>query len=153
VKIETDLGMSKTPEGKAFAELYEDWVNKHYVAFMLLTIPFWTIGSYLAFKKQKYNFIEHFTLNTYIAVQGLVVQFLLFPLTMYFQNKSTQPAFIAASGLLYLLIATWTYAQFFNNLPKFKTILYSILAYVIMTLILTIVGVGVGFIYALLMKA
>jgi hypothetical protein len=144
VKVGAGIALSENPKEVAAMYQFNDWLNKHAVASILLMLPFWTIGSYLAFKKQKYNFVEHFVLNAYISVQGLVIQLLLFPLAIYFQNKPTQILFVTVSGLIYLVVATWTYTQFFNKLAKIKSILYSLLAYFIMLSLAGVFGAAVG---------
>jgi hypothetical protein len=152
VKMDGGVRFSNDPEQLAFATQFESWVSAHYVSYMLLTLPFWTLGSYFAFKKQRYNFVEHFVLNAYIFVQMLVIQLLLFPVTYYYKNTPTQNLITTLSGFLYLIITTWTYCQFFNKISKIKTIVYSLLAYVIMITVISFIAIVVGIAFGVFNK-
>ncbi len=146
------LELSTDPKQIAYQAQISNWINAHYVSFMLLTLPLWTIGSYISFLKQKYNYVEHFILNAYVLCQSLVIQLLLFPISFYYKDTPHQSLVVSLSSLLHILVAIWTYSQFFNKLPKIKSILYSILAYVIMISIVTIVSMVVGIALVLLNK-
>ena len=53
-------------------ESLNEWILHHYYWIILLSIPMFSIASYLVFRKQGYNFIEHFVLNAYMASQRLI---------------------------------------------------------------------------------
>lgn len=146
IRLGIDMDFSKDPEQIAFMKKIESWMQSHYVLYMMLTLPFWTLGSYVSFKQQGYNIVEHFVLNAYIVAQGLVIQFLMLPLTFYYQHRPEQVLFVTISGFLYVIVATWTYVQFFNKLSRVKAICYSLLTYLIMTLSVLILSVIIGFI-------
>lgn len=63
-----------------------EWMATHFSWLTLATIPLYTLGTYIAFKKQGYNYIEYFILNTFKASQRLFAHLALFPLLYYFNG-------------------------------------------------------------------
>lgn len=110
---------------------FNEWIGTHYAWTTLLTIPLFTIGTSIAFRKQGYNFVEYFILNTFKASQKLFVHLALFPLLYLFNGT---PTMRMLSLLLYLIdvgFIYWTNAQFFNKLSLKKSLLLTLLSQLI----------------------
>jgi Protein of unknown function (DUF3667) len=110
---------------------FNEWTGTHYAWVTLLTIPLYTIGTCIAFRKQGYNIIEYFILNTFKASQRLFVHLATFPLLYYFNGT---PKMKALSFIIYLIDVVfiyWTNAQFFNKLHFKKTLLLTLLSQLI----------------------
>ena len=129
-------------EKKAVSEIqgveYEslnEWISHHYYWIILLSIPMFSVASYIVFRKQGYNFIEHFVLNAYMASQRLILRIAIFPITKYYTESSYNKLFIDILMLMDIFLIFWTYITFFNNLSKIKVFLYSIYSYVLFLVI------------------
>jgi hypothetical protein len=110
---------------------FNEWIGTHYAWTTLLTIPLYTIGTSIAFRKQGYNLVEYFILNTFKASQKLFVHLALFPLLYYFNGT---PKMRLLSLILYLIdivFIYWTNAQFFNKLSFKKSFFLTLLSQLI----------------------
>ncbi len=116
-------------------ESLNEWISHHYYWIILLSIPMFSIASYLVFRKQGYNFIEHFVLNTYMASQRLILRIAIFPITKYISESSYNKLFVDVLMLMDIVLIFWSYITFFNNLSRIKVFLYSIYSYLIFLVI------------------
>lgn len=112
-------------------ESLNEWISHHYYWIILLSIPMFSIASYLVFRKQGYNFVEHFVLNTYMASQRLILRIIIFPITKYYTESDYNKLFVDILMLMDIVLVFWSYITFFNNLSKIKAFLYSIYSYVL----------------------
>jgi len=133
-------GTTNSSETGIDAVKFNEWIGTHYAWTTLLTIPLYTIGTSIAFRKQGYNLVEYFILNTFKASQKMFVHIALFPLLYYFNGT---PKMRILSLILYLIdvaLIYWTNAQFFNKLSLKKSLLLTLLSQLIFLscLILTI---------------
>ncbi|MFH6989741.1 DUF3667 domain-containing protein [Flavobacterium collinsii] len=110
---------------------FNELMATHYSWIAIACIPLYTIGTYIAFRKQGYNFIEYFVLNTYKASQRLFIQILAFPVLLYYKDT---PNLQIITNLIYIIgvvLIFWTNIQFFNKISKTKTFFLSILSHII----------------------
>lgn len=121
-------------EKNAFMYLYS-WLESHFSIATLLTLPLYSVGSFIAFKNEGYNFTEHLVLNTYLAVQRLIVGIAAFPL-MYIYNGMPEISYINRLLLIiYFGLLVWGYSQFFNKLSFKSSFLRTMLSYIIFILL------------------
>lgn len=120
-------------------EAIGEWIMHHYAILTLLLIPVYSLVSYIVFRRQGYNFSEHLILNSFYSTQKLWVSIIIIPLCVLILGKEAAAAamdwLLGASALLMI----WTYSQFFSELPKVKSFLLSILAYLLSTLCIMII--------------
>lgn len=110
---------------------FNELMATHYSWITIACIPLYTIGTYVAFRKQGYNFVEYFVLNTFKASQRLFVQILAFPFLLYYKGT---PHLQIITNLLYIigvLLIFWTNIQFFNKISKVKAFFLSVLSHII----------------------
>lgn len=110
---------------------FNEWMGTHYAWTTLLTIPLYTIGTSIAFRKQGYNLVEYFILNTYKASQKLFVHIALFPLLYYFNGTHKMTALSLTIYLVDVVFIYWTNAQFFNKMSLKKSLLLTLLSQLI----------------------
>ena len=120
---------SKNATGANFSIL--EWLISHYSYTALILIPFFSLASYLVFRKSKYNYYEHLVLNAYTVGLVTVIFILMFPISYLFNG-----AFAFFFGIAF---AIWTYLQFFNMLPKLSVILRLFLTYLLFFVIMFII--------------
>ncbi|MGM8361438.1 DUF3667 domain-containing protein [Flavobacterium sp. ARAG 55.4] len=117
---------------------FNNWMGSHYAWVTLLTIPLYTIGTKIAFKKQRYNLVEYFILNTYIASQRLIVHIALFPLLYFYNGTSTMRTITLIIYIIDTVFIFWVNGQFFNNLSLKRTFLLTLLGQLLFLISLTI---------------
>jgi hypothetical protein len=146
VTVVSEFNVSGTPDAKDTIEKINEWVVNHFSLITLLTLPFYTVGSFLAFKKQGYNFVEHLVLNAFLAGQRLVFHIAAFPV-IYFYSATPGIAVIKQLiNLVDFILIAWGYATFFNKLPKLTAILLTLLSFIIFGLAVLIVSLFVTWI-------
>jgi hypothetical protein len=126
-----EITVSGTPDATDTVEKVNEWVATHFSWFTLLTLPFYAVSSFLAFKKQGYNFVEHLVLNAFLAGQRLILHLAAFPLIHLFNGT---PGFTVAKSIVNLLdfiLLGWGYVTFFNKIPKLTAILLTLLSFII----------------------
>ncbi|KAF2506694.1 DUF3667 domain-containing protein [Flavobacterium zhairuonense] len=110
---------------------FNEWMATHFSWVTIATIPIYTIGTYIVFKKQGYNFVEFFVLNTFKASQRLFVQILTFPILLYLNGTPEIRKFSSITYFIGLVLIFWTNIQFFNKMSKTRAFLLSILSHLI----------------------
>ncbi len=117
-----------------------NWISKNQTYVILILVPFFSLASYLAFIKSKYNYFEHLVLNIYITGQQMFIYFIF---SFIFDRNGY---LILLPLLLGMTFNFWTYIQFFNNKNTFKKILHILLTYLIFILVM-IIGMMIGIIF------
>lgn len=131
-----------TTDERKIPKLNEDinnWMAHHYYWLTLATIPIYTLGTFVSFRKQGYNYIEYFILNTYKASQRLILHIVTFPILVYFNATPTIKTVMAMLYVSDIILIYWTNFQFFNKLSKAKVLALSILSHLIFLVVFTAV--------------
>ncbi|WP_052483767.1 DUF3667 domain-containing protein [Flavobacterium sp. MEB061] len=110
---------------------YNEWMATHFAWVTIATIPIYTIGTYIVFRKQGYNFVELFVLNTFKASQRLSVQILTFPILLYLNSIHHAERFSSLTYLLGIILIFWTNIQFFNKMSRTRAFFLTILSHLI----------------------
>lgn len=116
---------------------FNEWSITHYSWITVGTIPFYTIGTCISFRKQGYNFMEYFVLNTFKASQKLFLHLALFPLIYHFRETPNLKRITLLIYLIDLVLIFWTNIQFFNKISRIKAIMLSILSHIIFLICFT----------------
>ena len=98
-------------------------------------IPFFSLASYLSFRKSNYNYFEHIVLNSFIAGFQTVLYLVLGSLLYWNETIQTIPLFL---GMIYNI---WAYYQFFNDKKPTKRILSIFLTYLIFLILMTFLSI------------
>ena len=61
---------------------YNKHSGEYFMFFTLTGVPLFALFSWLVYRKRKYNFVEHFVLNIYIAIAQFVILMVFTPLLM-----------------------------------------------------------------------
>ena len=108
------------------------WFTSNHAYAVLITLPFFSLGTYLAFKKCRYNYFEHLIINTFIAGQQMVIYILFSPLILI--NKYLD-GMVFIVGTLFCVMAFYQLFEIKNAINKTLRI---ILVYVLFIIIITI---------------
>lgn len=144
------LERTRSPQEINFYEKIKDWLTNHYSWATLILLPFYAFGSFIAYKKQHRNFVEHLVLNAFLAGQRLILHIIAFPLLYVYRDSSNLNV---VTGLLTFMdfgLFFWGYSQFFNNISKLKNFLLTLIASLIFVFSIMLVGILVGTSLALL---
>ena len=133
------LNLFKANEADLNLNDFNEWNATHFAWTTIATIPFYTIGTYIAFRKQGYNFFELFVLNTFKASQRLSAQILVFPLLLYFNGTPHMQQILNLMYIIGVILIFWTNIQFFNTISKTKAFLLSIVSHIIFLICFLIV--------------
>jgi hypothetical protein len=120
-----------------------DWALKYNSWLMLLTLPLISMSSFICFRRQGYNFMEHIVLNAYAAAQRFYFSIIAMLLFLPFRKGPDMQVFYNALMVGFVLLTTWTYMQFFNKLPKIKVLFLSLLSALISFICFTVILVAV----------
>ena len=102
-----------------------NWIAKNQTYFILILVPLFSLASYLAFIKSKYNYFEHLVLNIYITGQQMFIYFLF----SFIYDRDSYLVLLPL--LLGMGFNFWTYIQFFNKKSTLKKVLLILLTYII----------------------
>lgn len=108
-----------------------EWMSTHFSWITIGSIPIYTIGTSIAFRKQGYNFVEYFVLNTFKASQRLFVQILSLPILVYFNGTSNIHKISYITYFIGIILIYWTNVQFFDRISRKKAFLLTILSHII----------------------
>lgn len=142
------LGMAEggaTKESEPILTKILQWIADNHAYSTVLFLPFFSLGSFLAFKKFNLNLFEHFVINAYLSGQQAII-YSIFVIIQYigsFENYyyPLLPLFLSIG------FAFWTFMQFFNSTGRitslFRTVLIYFLYFVIIMIII-LIGVIIG---------
>ena len=128
IKAMPDLSFSGTFNGYLDIEKSNEWVISHIAWIKLYTLPLMALGSYIAFRKYGYNFIEHLVINAFLSGQLITIRILLFPLMYVFYYSPTLNIDIVliAENIICFIYVILTLFQFFKSVPRLKAIVLSL---------------------------
>lgn len=113
---------------KSTTDVLSDYSKKYPKLFVLISIPFYSISSFLWFRKAKLNFIEHLVLNAYKTTFDAIIGLVFIIITVLYTNLDGLRIIYGLIGSAQLLYAFWIYYQFFSgyNFSKKGLIIRSI---------------------------
>jgi hypothetical protein len=140
LQIIVDNGDSNSVFAKIGFNETNEWILKHYTWVALLNVPIYTLASYLVFKKQGYNLIEHLVINSFLTAQRYIFLIVTIPIQYYFFNNGHATGYQRVTLFFEFLLMVWVYMQFFNHLPKGRTFLLILASYTLVLLFATLVS-------------
>lgn len=131
INVVTDIKISGLGNADINMEQIKEWMDTHYAWVTLIMLPFYSLGSFIAFRKQRYNFMEHLVLNAFLAGQRLILHIAVFPIIYFLNNSSNSESFNNFLSFADYILIFWAYSQFFNNLSKIKVFWRTLYMYII----------------------
>jgi hypothetical protein len=131
------IGTTNEADGITIKEINE-WVAQHFAWIILFTVPVRALTTFITFYKQGYNIYEHIIMAAYLASQRLFLHLAVFPIDLMLNNTALLQVFIKFNFFIDIGLSVWAHTQFFNKLSKPKTILLSLLSWLLFITILTI---------------
>lgn len=140
INLFKDVSYTHTTIENIELDMINEWITTHFSLFTVLFLPFYAVGSFVAFRKQGYNYSEHLILNTFLASQRLLLRLAAFPLLIIFNGTEHLHSFLRFFILFDVILIIWGYCQFFNGLKRVKSFLLTILSYLIFFIFYLIFG-------------
>jgi hypothetical protein len=126
---------------------FQELTKKYPKLVLLLTIPFYSIFSFLWFRKSKLNLTEHFVLNSYKTVAESLIGLLFLILTIFYSNIKVLTIVYSFISFLTLVYAFWFYKQFFSGYDYSKKSLIIRSLGVLFSYMF--VGIVIGFVFGI----
>lgn len=115
-----------------------NWLAEKYAYTVLFTLPFFSLGSYVAFFKSGHNYFEHVILNMYITGQQMLVYLCL----SFFVIKDNMTEILPLAGGI--IFNFWAFYQFFKIGGGFTKLLLTLVTYgLFMVQMLGLITIGV----------
>ena len=130
------------------------WLTDHYAYGSFILILGATFSTYFIYKKEEYNWAEHFVLNTFFVGLTLVSSFILLPVLFVLKLNGGEglPGYAIFSQYLNFMLMFWCYAQFFTRLSIIQKLVRTVLSFILMLFISTTIVFAVAWIYGLASK-
>ena len=141
--LEEPIGAFRVNGDQEGVKLVMDWVNGHYVWIELASLPFISFSTWLFFRKQGYNLVEHVVINSFLASQRLILNLALLPLIFIFDNRvfiMVQSAFVTVLSLGLFL---WAFTQLFQRMGTVKVSFRTLTAYGFAYLLIALLALSV----------
>ncbi len=112
--------------GKGFNRIKEavsklgEWITEHYSVQAIVQIPVFALGTFIAFRKAVYNFVEHLVINAFLTSQRLILHIVAFPLFFIFNGSATLRSVVRVTDILAFMLMAWSLFQLFSGLSKFQ---------------------------------
>lgn len=123
-------------------EYLNEWVAHHYYYIVLLSIPFFSLGSYMMFKKHGYNFTEHLIINAFYSSQKLIAGILSLPFLYFYHSHEDISHLSTVLLVVNFLLMYWTYSQVFAGESKinafFRTLFSYVLSFIMLCIVVTV---------------
>jgi len=117
---------------------------------LLITIPFYSVFSFLWFKRSKLNLSEHLVLNSYKTAAESLIGLAFLIITLFYSNIKVLTIIYSVVSLLTLLYSFWFYRQFFSAYGYSKTALIVrslavIFSYILLSFVIGIIMAVIKF--------
>lgn len=132
------------------SEKVVNWISSHYAFTTLLLLPITSLATYLAFKKEKYNYIQHFVISAFLSGQHVILRLLFFPFIFLF-DKGSGMRVLTIPDIIGVGFTIWALYQFFDFLPVKKRVWKIILSFIYLGLMYILFVVMVGLTFSLLL--
>ena len=143
INLFVDVSAQRSASQTTNMNLINGWFSNNFSLVTLLSVPIYSVASFVVFYKQQYNFIEHLYLNTFLGSQRILLRLVLFTLLVIYNGTAQLKIILDVSILLDVVLIIWSYKQFFNKLTKGKAILLSILSYAVFFVMFFIIASAV----------
>ncbi len=101
-------------EGKSVTDEIQRFSTENPKTLLLLTIPLYSVFSFLWFKKANLNLTEHFVLNSYKTVGESLIALFFVLITLFYSNIQVLTIIYSIISVGVMVYSFWFYHQFFS---------------------------------------
>lgn len=127
---------------------YMEYATKYYNAIQLSQIPFFALGTFLLFRRNRLFYAEHLTLHCFVTAQNIIFSIIIMVISGFMSNVSVNISVI--SILINLFYYLWATKQFFGGKPfsgYAKAFLSYVLGFIFYCLFIFVISVVGSLIY------
>lgn len=124
--VDNSVNISIEKEKVVVPELFI-WLSKNYTYLILLSIPLFSLASWIAFWHFKVNYFEHFVINLYITGQQAFISAIILLINAPFKNDFLD----FLSSFLAVLYVYFVYWKFFKTGRRFWNVVRTSISYMI----------------------
>lgn len=106
-------------------------VIEHYYWFVFITIPLYTVSTFITFRPQQYNFWEYFIFEAFKVAQRLFIHILFLPVIYFINEPQVTKYILILLMFLDIGLIIWTNLEFFSTSKRVKVFYLSFLSYII----------------------
>ncbi len=110
------------------------WLADNYAYTSLILLPVFSLASYLCFRRQNYNYVEHVVLNSYVTGHQAIL-YLLITIPYKFIDYDLTILLL----IFPLVYCIWTFLQFFETRPRPVIFLLTIVTYLLYLVLIILV--------------
>ena len=150
--FETAISVFNDAESENKARLIHKttlFVSKYYNFVILFQLPFFSLGTYIIFRKYHFNYAEHLTLQTFITAQTTIIVMIV--MLTIFLTKSPGVSALPIMSLFSFAFHIFANTQFFRE-QNFKGILKALLSNILGIIFFAIFMLLVLFVFAFITK-
>ncbi|AZA95680.1 DUF3667 domain-containing protein [Chryseobacterium shandongense] len=138
-----------SPQSRAMMNSMEEYMTAHPKQVLIISIPIYSLFSFLWFRKSGVNFSEHLVLNSYRVIPELIVGLIISALTIFYSNTTVLALlYFGVLSTFSFTYSIWIYYQFFSAYTYTRKILLLRSAMVPITYLL--LPVIIGFLFGVL---
>lgn len=123
-----------------------EWVGNHQSVVALIVIPFYALSSFVAYRKQGLNFVEHLVVNAYLSSIRIALSLVALPFLYLTQNRTGHDFIDTLNNVLSVAITVWTFLQLFAGLHWWVNLKKLVLMYLIFLAQMVAVGAVIIFV-------
>lgn len=133
-------------QSQAIMNSLENFMSAHPKLVLIISIPIYSLFSFLWFRKSGINYSEHLVLNSYRIIPELVIGLIISAITIFYTNTSILAVlYLGFLSLFSFLYSIWFYYQFFSAYRYNKKMLLVRCAMVPLTYLLLPFIIGILF--------
>lgn len=127
--------------GSKVGEALNTWTKSHYVSTMLLTVPVMATCTYIAFRREGYNYIEHLFMNTFFACQRMLLQILAFPILVIANTSHHLSTAQSIITFFQFVLTAFVLHRVFNHIPPIRIVGKIMLTYLLLMVLALVVSI------------
>ncbi|SMP07666.1 DUF3667 domain-containing protein [Chryseobacterium profundimaris] len=113
-----------SPQSRAMMNSMEEYMTAHPKQVLIISIPIYSLFSFLWFRRSGVNFSEHLVLNSYRVIPELIVGLVISALTIFYTNTAVVALlYFGVLSFFSFLYSILFYYQFFSDSPYSRKML------------------------------
>jgi len=110
---------SSNPIGQKLSVKIFKLLSDHPAIMLFLMVPLIACFSWLLFRRSRYNYAEHFVLNTYLMGELSLASIVMGPVSKWLNSIFTSTLAVPMFSVgIWVIYFGWAYGQFFQPAPK-----------------------------------
>lgn len=138
IQTATDFHMTDLTDEKELSAPIDKLRTEHPKSFTIILIPYFSLFTFLFFKRARQNFAEHVVLNSYRSAATLIINEAMISIKFFTSNNLILREANTITAVIIIAYSTWFYYQYFSvfGYHKFGLFIRSFLGCLVLPTIL-----------------